>query len=81
MKTENSPPPESSAAERTVELIRVMECMPEQRSVDRIRKVASLLHCGENTVRIWRMSTHTRPIPGRMLQFLKDALAREGVKL
>ena len=46
------------------------------RPIDRLRAVASALHCKENTVRIWRLKSPTgRVIPEQKLMILRDRVA------
>ena len=67
--------------ERAQEFRRVLDRIPAERSVDRIRKVAGILHCELNTVRIWKLANNSRPIPEAKLKILKDALEKERLEL
>lgn len=44
------------------------------KNIEKIRKICSILHCEENTVRIWRMSGTHRVIPEQKVRILQDAL-------
>lgn len=67
--------------ERAQEFRRVLDKIPAERSIERIRKVAGILHCELNTVRIWKLANNSRPIPEAKLKILKDALEKEGLEL
>ena len=67
--------------ERAQEFRRVLDRIPAERSIDRIRKVAGILHCELNTVRIWKLANNSRPIPEAKLKILKDALEKERLEL
>jgi hypothetical protein len=45
------------------------------RNIEKIRKVCSILHLKENTIRLYLMRTPSRTIPERSLKILRDALA------
>lgn len=42
------------------------------KNIERIRAICAVLHCTENTVRIWRMKTPSRVIPAAKLRILRD---------
>ncbi len=74
--------PTDKRAERAAEFERLLAAIPAEKNVDRIRKVCEILHCEENTVRVWRLRTGTkRVIPAAKLAILKDSLGRMGVKV
>jgi hypothetical protein len=47
-------------------------------NIDKIRKVCSILHCKENSVRIYTMEIPTRVIPDAKLKILQDVLVSQG---
>lgn len=44
------------------------------RKIERIRRMASILHCKENTIRIYLMAKPSRVIPESKLRILMDAI-------
>ena len=61
--------------ERRAEFNALFEALPEKRNIDRLKRVAGLLFCKVNTVRIWRMKNPPRVIPEAKLMILKRALS------
>lgn len=49
-------------------------------NIERIRKVCSILHYKENTVRIMRIKHGKKIIPERMLTILRDTLQQDQSK-
>ena len=63
--------------QRKQEFDRLFESIPGK-NIEKIRKVCSILHCKENTVRTWRMEQPPKFIPEAKVKILADALARKG---
>jgi hypothetical protein len=59
--------------QRKQEFDRLFEAIPGK-NVERIRRVAEVLYCKENTVRIWRMKRPPRMIPEAKLRILQRAI-------
>lgn len=55
----------------------IFESLPGK-NIDKIRAICAVLHCTENTVRIWRMKEPPRVIPEAKLRILQDRLAASG---
>ena len=60
--------------ERKAQFDRLFDSLPG-RKVEKIRYIAGLLYCAENTVRIWQLREPTRVIPKGKLLILKDRIA------
>lgn len=58
--------------ERRQEFNRIFDSLPGK-NVEKIRLVASIIGVKENTVRIYRTSTHSRTIPEFKLSVLREA--------
>ena len=56
--------------QRKAEFDKLFDSLPGK-NVERIRAVADVLFCRENTVRIWRMKQPTRVIPESKLKMLQ----------
>lgn len=60
--------------ERQAAFNKLFEALPEKKNVDRLKRVAGLLFCQVNTVRIWRMANPPRVIPEQKLRMLQKSL-------
>lgn len=65
-----------SPIERQAEFKRLFERVQGRRNVDKIREVARILCCAENTVRIYRLSNTHRIIPQSKLNILRREIER-----
>ena len=61
--------------ERQAEFNRLFDALPGKKNIDRLKRVADILFCKVNTVRIWRMKSPPRVIPEAKLMILKRALS------
>jgi len=66
--------------QRKQEFDRLFESIPGK-NIEKIRKVCSILHYKENTVRTARMKNPPKIMPERMLTILRDALEKEAKEL
>jgi hypothetical protein len=65
--------------QRRAEFDRLFTAIPG-RNIDRLRKVAAILCCELNTIRIYRLKTdNAKAIPEAKLRILRRELEREGV--
>ena len=66
-------------AERHAEFAQLFAAIPG-RNIDKLNKVASILCCKTNTIRIARLKTdNAKPLPEAKLRILRRELAREGL--
>lgn len=62
---------------RKAEFDKLFDSLPGK-NVEKIRQVAKMLCCRENTVRIYRLKEPTRFIPDGKLQILRREIERQG---
>lgn len=69
--------PENDRQQRQNEFKALFAKLPGT-NIEKIRKVCSILHCEENTVRGYIMQHPVRAIPRSKLKILQDGIAKTG---
>lgn len=64
-------------ARRKAEFDKLFESIPGK-NVEKIRRIADVLCCRENTIRVYRLKKPTRVIPDGKLRILQRDLAPSG---
>lgn len=65
-----------SPEQRKAEFREIFNRVPGKRNIDKIREVAKILCCAENTVRIYLLSESHRIIPESKLKILRREIDR-----